>query len=109
MKNVFKLDPSATIVIAGHSTLSGVSMSTLTVRVTDAQGFLHDMLLPAMNVPRLGRHLFSGETAALKGVNTVIAKESYFDYGQFKIHLHKDTDCPTINYLDLDLAPKGNY
>ena len=59
MENIVKLEPPATIVVAGHSTLSGVSMDILIVRVTDTQGFLHDMLLPVMNVPRLGRHLFS--------------------------------------------------
>ena len=79
MKDTVKLDPPATIVVTGHSTLKGVSMSTLTVRVTDAQDFLHDKLLPAMSVPMLGRHLFSGGTAALEGVNTVIAKESFMD------------------------------
>ena len=65
--NIMKLGPPATFVAAGHSTLSGVSIDTLTVRVTDAQGFLHNMLLPAMNVPGLGCHLFSGGTAYLKG------------------------------------------
>ena len=35
-----------------------------------------------------------------------IAKESYSNVGQFKIPLRKDTECPTIDYLDLDLAPK---
>ena len=48
-------------------------MGTLTVRVPDFQNILHDMLLPAMNVPGLGCHLFSGKTGALKGVNTDIA------------------------------------
>ena len=109
MKDIVKLDPPATIVVAGHNTLRGVSMGTLTVRVTDAQGFLHDMLLPAMNMPGLGRHLFSGGMAALKGINAVMAKESYLDVGQFKIALRKDTECPTIDYLDLELAPRGNY
>ena len=87
MKDIVKLDPPATIVVAGHSMLKEVSMGTLTVHVTDAQGFLHDMLLPAMNVPELGRHPLSGGTAELKGVNTVIAKEPYLDVGQFKISL----------------------
>ena len=49
--DIVKLGPPATIVVAGHSTLRGVSMGSLTVRVTDAQEFLHDMLLPAMNGP----------------------------------------------------------
>ena len=84
-------------------------MGTLTVRVTDAQGFFHSMLLPAMNVPGLGRHRFSGGTAALEGIHTVIAKQSYLGVGQFKISLRRDTECPTIDYLDLELARKGNY
>ena len=84
-------------------------MGTLTVCVTDAQGFPHDMLLPVMNVPGLGRHLFSDGTAALKVMNAVIAKESYLAVGQFKITLRKNTECPTIDYLDLELAPRGNY
>ena len=109
MKDIVKLDPPATIVVTGHSTLRAVSMGILTVRVTDAQGFSHDMLLPAMNVPGLDRHLFPGGTVALKGLTKVIAKESCLDVGQFKIPLHTDTECPTIDYLDLDLAPRGNY
>ena len=94
MKDTVKLDLPARIVVASHSTLRGVSFGTLTVRVTDAQGFLHDMLLPAMNVPELGRYIFSGGTTALKGKNMVIANESYLDVGQFKIPLRKDTECP---------------
>ena len=62
-----------------------------------------------MNVPGLGRHLFSGGTAALKGINTPIAKKPYLNVGQFKIPLRKDTECPTTDYLDVDLAPRGNY
>ena len=109
MKDIVKLDPPATIVVASRSTLRGVSMGTLTVRVTDAQGFLHDTLLPAMNVPGLGRHLFSGGTAGLKRIDTAIAKEQYLDVGQFKIPLRKDKECSTLDYLDLDRAPRGNY
>ena len=45
---------------------------------------------------------------ALKGTNTVIAKEPYLDIGQFKISLRKDTEWPILDYLDLDLAPRGN-
>ena len=84
-------------------------MGTLTVRVADAQGFLYNMLLSAKNVPRLGRHLFPRGTAALKGINTVIAKESYLDVGQFEIPLRKYRERPTIDYLDLELAQRGNY
>ena len=109
MKDIIKLDPPATIVVTGHSTLRGVSTGTLIVCATNAQGFLHNMLLPAVNVPGLDRHLFSGGAVALKGINTMIAKESYLDVGQFKIPLRKDTECPTLDYLNLELAPRGNY
>ena len=109
MKDIVNLGPPMIIVVAGHSTLSGVSMDALTVRVTNAQGFLHDMLLPAMNVQELICHLFPGGTAALKGVNTVIVNMSYLDVGQLKIPLRKDTGCPAIDYFDLELAPRGNY
>ena len=62
-----------------------------------------------MNVPGLGRHLFWGRTAALKGINTVIANISYLDVDQFKVLVRKDTECPTIHYLDLEPASRGNY
>ena len=109
MKDIVKLDLPATIVIAGHSTLSGVSMGTLTVRVTDGQTFFLDMVLPAIIVLRLGRHLFSVGTVALKGVNTIIANELVLDVGEFKISLRIDIDCPTPDYVDLELASRNNY
>ena len=91
MKDIVKVDPLTTIVIAGHKTLSRVTMIILTVRVTDAEHFLH-MLLPAMNVPGLGHHLFSEGIMTHKEVSTIIAKESYLNVGQFKIPLRKDID-----------------
>ena len=60
MKDIVKIDPAAAIIVASHSTLSGVSMGTLTVRITDAQGFLHDILLSAIYVPGLGFGFFPG-------------------------------------------------
>ena len=36
------------------------------------------------------------------------AKESYLNLVQFKIPLRKDMECPTINYLNLELAPRVN-
>ena len=93
------------IVVAGHSTLSGGSIGILTTGVPDAQGFLHHMLQPAVNGPRLGRHLYLGETAALKEVNTIIAKQSYCNVGQLKKSLRKDTDCLTTDYLGLEESP----
>ena len=109
MKDIVKLNPPATIVVAGHSTRSGVSMDTLSVRVTDTEGFLHEIMLPAINVPGLGCHQFLGGSAAFRGVSTIIAKKSYLGVGEFKIPLRKDTECPTTDYLDVELAPRGNY
>ena len=109
MKDIVKLDPRVTIVVADHSTLSRVSMGNLIVRFIDVQDILHDMLPPAMNVLGLGRHLFSVETVACKGIYTVITKEAYLGVGQFKIALLKDTDCRTIGHLDLELTRRGNY
>ena len=45
----------------------------------------------------------------LKRVNTIIAKESHLDIGQFKISLRKDTDFSTTAYLNLEFTPRGNY
>ena len=67
-------DPPATITVAVYSTLRAVSIVTFIICVTDIQGFLHDTLLPALNMPGLGRHLFSGETVALEGMNMAFAK-----------------------------------
>ena len=108
-KDIVKLDPSATIVVVGHRTPSEVSMGTLTVRVTNVQCFIHDMLLPAMNVPGLRRRLFSGGTAALKGMNTAIAKQLYLGVEHFKIALFKDIGCPEIDYVNLELALRGSH
>ena len=75
MKDIVKLDPPATtIVVADHSTLKRVSMGTLTVCVTFAQGFPLGMLLPAMNVPGLDHYLFSEGTVALIMTNTTILR-----------------------------------
>ena len=104
MKGIVKLDPPSMIVVAGHSTLRGVSMGTLTGGIAAAQGFLRDMLLLAMNVPRLDPRLFS-----LKRVNMVITNEPHLEVGKFQISVRKDYDCPTINYLSLELVPRGNY
>ena len=43
------------------------------------------------------------------GVYIVIDKEPYWDVGQCKIPLRKDAECPTLYYLNLELAPRGNY
>ena len=67
MKDIVKLDPSATIVVAGHNTLRGVSMGTLTVRVTDAQEFLHDVSLPAIMCQGLADAYFREGRRRLKG------------------------------------------
>ena len=66
-------------------------MTTLTVPVTDVWGVFYDTLLPVTYLPGPGRHLFSGGTAALKEINSTIAKEWYLDVVQFKIPLRKET------------------
>ena len=66
-KDIVKLDPPVAIIVAGQNTLRGVNIGTLTVRVADAQGVLRDILFPAMNVPGLGRHLFSWGGRRLRG------------------------------------------
>ena len=45
----------------------------------------------------------------LKEVNRVTAKEQYLNVGQFKIPLRKDTECSTIDYIDLEHASRDNY
>ena len=109
MKDIIKVNSPAMTAIAGHSILSGVSMGTLTVRLTDAQGLIHDMVLPAMNVLGLGRHMILRETAALKWVNTITVKQSYFDVVHFKVPLRIKPYCPTIFYPNLDLTPRCNH
>ena len=61
-------------------------------------------------MPGLGRHLFLGGTAALKGINTAIAKE-YRTCTRWSVQniSTQDTECPTLDYLDRELAPRGNY
>ena len=61
-----------------------------------------------MNVSGLGHHLFSGGTAALKGVNTFIRNRTW-TLVKSKVPLRKDNDCPAIDYLDVELATKGNH
>ena len=60
-----------------------------------------------MIVPGLGRHLFSGGTAAAKGVNVVIAKRSYLDLRDFKVPRRKDDYCCTLDHFDLTTAAQS--
>ena len=66
MKDIVKLNPPVKIAIADRSTLREVDVGTLTVRVTETERLLHEMLLPTMNVPGLSRYLFSERTAVFK-------------------------------------------
>ena len=77
-------------------------MGTLAPRITDVQGLIYDTVLPAINMPGLGRHLVSGGTATLRGVNTIIVKESYLNVGQFKIPLRRDTDSRDTDSSTID-------
>ena len=40
----------------------------------------------------------------VKRVSTIVAKDTSLKVGQFKIPLCKDVNCPTIDYLDLELT-----
>ena len=70
------------------------------MEVEDQQGTKHPIQLPVTIVPGLGR-LFSGGSAATKGVSVVIAARSYLDLGNFKVNLRTEENCSTLTYLDL--------
>lgn len=66
------LDPPVPIKVAGTHRLSGVGKGGLIVQVEDQQGVKYPVKFPATIVPGLGRHLFTGGTAA--------AKQNEYDY-----------------------------
>ena len=93
MKDIVKLYPLATITIAGHSTLRGVSMGTLIVRVTDAQGFLH-MFLLAMMYRGLAVTYFRAGRRRLRGLMRSSPKSRTWTLASSKFHYAK-----TLNAL----------
>ena len=101
MNHYVQLDPPVTINVAGNHRLYGVGQGVLVVRVLDHICSKHSVLLPVTIVPGLGRHPFSGGSAATRGVNMIIAKNSYSDMGAFSVPLRKDSHCSTLHHLDL--------
>ena len=70
----------------------------------DHIGSKHSVQLPVTVVPGLGRHLFSGGSAATREVPTLIATNSYLDMGDFTVPLRKDSHCSSLHHLDLTTA-----
>ena len=101
MNHYVQLNPPVIINVAGNHRLYGVGQGVLVVQVLDHIGCKHSVQLPVTIVPGLGRHLFSGRSAAARGVTMIIAMQSYLDMGAFAIPLRKDSHCPSLYQLDL--------
>ena len=97
-------EPSVTINVAGGHRLSGVGKAILIVHVEDQQGIEHPVQLPVTMVPGLGRHLFSGGTAATKGVSMVIAARYYLDMETFKVDARTEKKVVVHTSTGWDLA-----
>ena len=95
------LNLPVTINVAGNHCLYTVDQGVLVVQVLDHLGSKHSVQLPVTIVPGLGRHLFSGGSATMKGVNMVIGKNSYLDMGAFTVPLRKGSHCSSLDHLDL--------
>ena len=104
MVEYVRLDPPVTINVAGNHRLFGIGKGVLVINVLNHVGSNHSMQLPVTIVPGLGQHLFSGGTAAAKGLSIVIANHSYLDLGDFTVPLRKDSHCSTLDNLDLTTA-----
>ena len=72
MLNYVHLEPLVIINVAGGHRLLAVGKWILIV-AEDQQGIQQPVQLPVTIASRLGRHLFSGGTAATNGVSMVIA------------------------------------
>ena len=91
MNHCVQLDPPVTINVAGNHRLYGVNQRVLLVDVLDHIGSKHSVQLLVTIVPGLGRLLFSGGSAAARGVKIIIATSSYLDMGAFTAPLSKDS------------------
>ena len=91
MNHYVQLDPPVIINVGGNHRLCGVGQGVLFVLVSDHIGSKHSVQLPVTVVPGLGTHLFSGGSAATRGVTMIIATNSYLDMGAFAIPLSKDS------------------
>ena len=87
------------IALLGNHRLNRVGQ--LVVQVLDHIGSKYSVQLPVTVVPGLGRHLFSGGSAAASGVTMIIATQSYLDMGAFAIPLRNDSHCSSLHHLDL--------
>ena len=85
MNHYVQLDPPVAINVTGNHRLYGVGQGVLVVRVLDRIGSKHSVQLPITMVPGLGKHLFSGGSAATSGANMIIATNSYLDMGAFTV------------------------
>ena len=72
-----QLEPPVIINVAGNHRLYGVGQGVLFVHVSDHIGSKHSVQLPVTVVPGLGRHLFSGGSAAARGVTMIIATKDF--------------------------------
>ena len=101
MNHYVQLDPPVIINVAGNHRLYGVGQGVLVVQVLDHIGSKHSVQLPVTIVPGLVIHLFSGGSAAARGVAMIIATQSYLDMGAFAIPSSKDSHCHSLYHLDL--------
>ena len=101
MNYYVQLDPPVIINVAGNHRLYAIGQGVLVVQVLDHIGSKHSVQLPVTIVPGPGRHLFSGGSAAARGVTMIIAMNSYLDMGAFAIPLRKDSHCSSLHQLDL--------
>ena len=101
MNHYVQLDPPGIINAAGNHRLYGVVRGVLFVQVSDHIESKHSVQLPVTVVPGLARHLFSGGSAATRGVTMIIATKSYLGMGAFAIPLRKDSHCTPLYHVDL--------
>ena len=73
----------------------------LIVQVLEYIGSKHSVQLPVTIVPGLGRHLFLRGPAVTRGVNMIIATNSYLNMGSFIVPLRKDSHWSSLHHLDL--------
>ena len=87
MNQYVQQDLPETVNVAGNHRLYGVGRGVSAVQVLNHIGSKHSVQLPVSIVPGLGRHLFSGGSAGTRGVNMIIAKNSYFEvFGHGRIY-----------------------
>ena len=101
MNHYVQLDPPVTINVGGKYRVYGVGQGVLVVQALDHIGCKHSVQLPVTAVPGLGRHQFSGKSAATRGVTMIIATNSYLEMGAFTVPLRKDSHRSSLHHIDL--------